>query len=168
MNVPMTLYSKLKSKTLALMGKSWFVLLWLPFVWAMMGFARLAVLMVQFKNLSLLFGSHDGISPAVPLIDECQLRRANEIRRVIHLAARYTPWVSNCFPKAIVARLLLGIYRVPYTLCFGLLRDEHTQNLKAHAWVVSGVCCVSGGQSFMVYTVVGCFGAQSWKKLQIK
>jgi len=71
------------------------------------------------------------------------------------LASRYTPWDSNCFPQAVVARGLLGLYRVPYCLFFGVRR--HQGRFDAHAWIATGPIRVTGQYSFNHYTVVGIF-----------
>lgn len=141
-----------------------FVVMWFPIVWILLGLFRAAILNLKFKNLSMLFGRSDGIDVAVPLTGETQQIRAWQIYKVIQIASKNTPWVSNCFPQAIVARLLLGLYRIPYSLYFGLCRDADTQELKAHAWVASGPVYVSGDTSFETYTVVACYGSQSWAR----
>lgn len=79
------------------------------------------------------------------------------IGRLIAMTSRYTPWDSNCFPQAVVARLLLGLYGIPYALYFGLRRDAESGELKAHAWVIAGKVAVTGGHSFNGFTVVGCY-----------
>jgi hypothetical protein len=71
--------------------------------------------------------------------------------------ARFTPWDSNCFAQAITARLLLGLYGLPYALYFGLKRDAGSMGMKAHAWVVAGRIRVTGGASFGRYTVVAMY-----------
>jgi hypothetical protein len=73
------------------------------------------------------------------------------------MAAAYTPWDSNCFSQAVTARLLLGLYKVPYVLCFGLSRYREAGVLDAHAWILAGRINVTGGNSFETYTVVGAF-----------
>jgi len=84
------------------------------------------------------------------------------IGRVVRLTANYTPWDSNCFPQAITARFLMGLYRIPYIFFFGLLRDPtNPSGMKAHAWVAAGPVPVTGGVSFGQFTVVGCFVAPS-------
>ena len=80
-----------------------------------------------------------------------------QIGRAVRLAARYTPWDSNCFPQAVVARLLLGLYGIPYALFFGLRRDPDSGAMLAHAWVAAGRVRVTGGESFGQFTVVGVF-----------
>lgn len=80
-----------------------------------------------------------------------------QIGRVVHLAARYTPWNSNCFPQAVVARLLLGLYGIPYILFLGVSRVPDTRGMTAHAWVAAGRVRVTGGAGFTQFTTVSCF-----------
>lgn len=84
------------------------------------------------------------------LLDPAQEARALQIGRLVRMTAVYTPWDSNCFPQAVVARLLLGLYGIPYVLNFGLMRDPAGGEMKAHAWVTAGA-------SFGQFTTVGCF-----------
>ncbi|WP_189641129.1 lasso peptide biosynthesis B2 protein [Paramylibacter ulvae] len=140
-----------------------FVVIWFPFSWIMMGLCRLAIITVTFRSLSRFFGALHGVEPVVPMLNKKQKHRAFQIAKLISITARNTPWESNCFPQALVARIMLGIYRIPYALYFGVKRDGTSRELLAHAWVCSGICAVSGGDdSFDEYTVVGCYGAQSW------
>ncbi len=138
---------------------SGFIKLWLAPVWLLLGVSRALILAVSFKRLAPGLGVHDGASPWVPLLNGSQERRAREIGRLIRLAARYTPWKSNCFPQAVTARVLLGLYRIPYVLYFGLTRDPEAGEMKAHAWVAAGRVPVTGGAAFGQFTVVGCFVA---------
>jgi hypothetical protein len=134
-----------------------FARLWLLPVWCILGFCKALIFIVSFRRLAVHLGHPSGTCPWVSCINASQEERAREIGRVIRLAARYTPWQSNCFPQAIAARLLLGFYRVPFTLCFGLMRDATSGEMKAHAWVTAGRVYVTGGNSFLTYTVVGVF-----------
>jgi len=93
------------------------------------------------------------------LVDGSQEQRALEIARLIRLAARHTPWNSNCFAQATAARLLLGLYHIPYVLYFGLARDAGSRKMNAHAWVAAGRVRVTGGAAFGRFSVVGCFVA---------
>lgn len=138
---------------------STFIKLWLLPVWLTLGFSRALILTLSFKRLAPRLGIHEGAAPWVPLLDSAQEACALEIGRVVRLAARYTPWESNCFPQAVAARLLLGLYGIPYVLYFGLARDPANGDMKAHAWVVAGRVRVAGGASFRQFTVVGCFVA---------
>lgn len=126
-------------------------------VWLLLGIAKALIFMVSFGRLAPRLGVSVGILPWVPLLNPEQEAQALQIGRVVRLAARYTPWVSNCFPQAVVARLLLGLYGIPYLLAFGLAREPKTREMKAHAWVTAGRIRVTGGESFPHFTTVGCF-----------
>ncbi len=133
--------------------QAWFVPAWL-----LLGAGRLLILAVPFRSLAGHLGMRAGIAPWAPLINARREAKALAISRVIRMAARYTPWTSNCFVQAVAARVLLGIHGIPYCLFFGVGRDPGAE-LQAHAWVVSGRVQVSGGESFDKFTVVGCFAA---------
>lgn len=126
-------------------------------VWVLLGLAKALIFTIPFKRLAPRFGVHAGLSPWIPLLLPSQEKKALQIGRLVRLAARYTPWDSNCFPQAVVARILLGLYGIPYALNFGLMRDATTGEIKAHAWVSAGRIQVTGGASFMQFTTVGCF-----------
>lgn len=134
--------------------------LWLIPAWFLLGFSRLVIVTVTFRRFAHWLGMHDGLAPRTPLATTRQEEQARAIGRAIKMASKVTPWTSNCFPQAITARLILGLYDIPYALYFGLQRsaqDHEAGALKAHAWVVSGRVNVTGGRSFERYTSVGCF-----------
>lgn len=134
-----------------------FARLWVLPVWLLLGVSKALIRLVSFRRLAPWLGVASGVVPWIPLATPAQEARAERIGHVIRVAARHTPWDSNCFPQAVVARLLLGLYRVPYMLCFGLQRDRDTGGLRAHAWVAAGRVDVTGGTSFDQFTVVGMF-----------
>lgn len=132
---------------------------WFIPVWLLLGLSRALILFVPFRTLASHLGRHTGVAPWVPLLDARQAARARAISRVVQMAASYTPWVSNCFPQAVTARLLLGLYGIPYCLFFGVDREAGKDGMQAHAWIVSGRIRVCGGESFDRFTVVGCFAS---------
>jgi hypothetical protein len=140
-----------------------FVLLWLVPVWAMIGLASLAILLVPMRRLGPWFGRNLGAVAFVPLASSTQRRRAEQIRTAIAVAVKYAPFRSNCYPQAIVAQALCRLYRIPYALHFGAAFDAPPggeRMLKAHAWVVSGPVALCGGnRSFRRFGVTGCFVA---------
>lgn len=145
------------SKTVSFLRKPAFTKRWFVPVWLMLGISRLLIITVTFRRLAPQLGKPVGLRAYSHILTSRQEEQALRIARVIRVAARYCPWVANCFPQAITARLLLGFYRIPYSLYFGLCRDPDTNEFKAHAWVTAGRIPVSGGQSFQHYTVVGCY-----------
>ena len=134
-----------------------FIQLWFLPLWFLLGICKALIFSVSFKRLAPFFGVPVGISASIPLLQSHQELLALNIGRAIRLAANYTPWNSNCFPQAIAARILLGLYGVPYVLSFGLMRDPTNLEVKAHAWVSAGRVSVTGGASFQAYSVVGVF-----------
>lgn len=132
--------------------QSWFVPAWL-----LLGACRFVILFVPFRKLAPHLGRHAGVAPWVPLAAPAAEARALAISRVIQLAANHTPWESNCFPQAVTARLLLGLYGIPYCIFFGVNRKPGDTSMQAHAWVASGKIRVTGGTSFGQFTVVSCF-----------
>ena len=163
-----------------------FTKVWLVPAWLALGASRTLILAVPFRTLAPRLGASQGTAAHAPLLTPAQEARARAIGRTIRLAARYTPWTSNCFPQAVVARVMLGMHGIPYAIHFGLMPQPrgdgpHVQRpeprgsgahahthapdprgaaptaMAAHAWVVAGRVPVTGGHSFGHYTVVGVF-----------
>ncbi|HXU94718.1 MAG TPA: lasso peptide biosynthesis B2 protein [Gallionella sp.] len=145
-----------------LFEQAWFI----P-VWLLLGASRLLIHIVPFRSLAPHLGKHVGSAPWVPLLDARHTITARSIRRVVEMAAKYTFWKSNCFPQAVAARVLLGLYGIPYAIFFGISRETDETAMQAHAWVVSGRIHVCGGKGFERFTVVGCFVAP-WLGRQMK
>ncbi len=135
-----------------------FVQLWFLPVWFLLAISKVLIFTIPFQRLAPRLGVRTGIAPWVPLLTPEQTHRARLIGRLVQMTARYTFWNANCFPQAIAARWLLGLYNVPYVFFFGLSRDaSDAAGMKAHAWVVAGPVRVTGGYSFHQFTVVGTF-----------
>lgn len=137
---------------------------WLAPAWVLLGISRLIINTAPFKHYAHRLGVLDGTAPRTPLITRQQEARARIISSTIKVAAKYSPWEANCFPQAMAARCLLGLYNIPYALFFGLRREADSNGnsdaenaLKAHAWIVCGPVIVTGGASFGQYQTVGCF-----------
>lgn len=137
-----------------------FTLVWLFPVWVLLGLCRLAILTVPLHRMAPFYGEDIGICPWVPLATPQEISRARDIRRTVGLAAGYSPWTANCYPQALAARVMMGIYGLPYAIHFGLRSDAGGRKIGAHAWVVCGPVPVTGGQSFGSYTVVRSFTAR--------
>jgi hypothetical protein len=161
----MSRLKKIQRKAISFLQQPSFAKRWLPLLWVILGLSRMAILCFSFRKLAPHLGHSVGIASYVPLITPKQEAKAAQIGQAIRLAARYTPWVSNCFPQAITARLILGLYGIPYTFYFGVMREANTPNYKAHAWVATGRVAVTGGNGFSHFTVVGCYSSYSQKSL---
>lgn len=131
--------------------------IWLLPAWFLLGVSRFLILFVPFRRLAARLGGVGHLAPWVPLLRARDEAVALSIARVVRTAARFTPWQSNCFPRAVAARILLGFHGVPYVLFFGVNRDAAGAKITAHAWVAAGRVQVTGGGSFGRFVVVGCF-----------
>lgn len=126
--------ARLRQKTATFLRQPPFIQAWFPAVWIILGISKGLIFTLSFRRPAPRLGRQSDIAPWVPLLTLAKERRALLIGRVVRMTARYTPWDANCFPQAIAARVLLGLYGVPYVLFFGLLRDVVTPTgLKAHA-----------------------------------
>ena len=151
---------KFNRKAISFLRQPSFTKRWLPVLWILLGLSRMAILLFSFRRLAPHLGHPRGIASYTPLLTPEQEAKAAQVGQSIRLAARYTPWVANCFPQAVTARLILGLYGIPYSLFFGVMRDPDTHEHKAHAWVTTGRVAVTGGHSFGLFTVVGCYSSQ--------
>lgn len=151
------MFALLVSKFRSFMHQPMFIKVWFLPLWLLLGACKAFIFAVSFNKIAPLLGERSGISSAIPLLRPKQEQCALNIGRAVRLAATYTPWDSNCFPQAIAARILLGLYRIPYALSFGLMRDPESSELRAHAWLSAGRINVTGGESFHAYSVVGVF-----------
>jgi hypothetical protein len=131
--------------------KGWFVPVWLG-----LGLASLGIAVVPFRHIARYLGDYRGIDTPDFAISEQQRSRALEIRRTLQWAAASAPWRADCYPQAMVARVLLGLYRLPFVLCLGLRSLEGGQ-LEAHAWVTCGEVCVTGDTGTEQYRTVGVY-----------
>lgn len=125
------------------------------------GFARALTLSLPYKQLSAFFGHRYWVLSASTLISKDQLMQAVRIRRSISLAARYTPWNSNCLTQATIAAFWCKYYKIPYLLFIGFAKkSEKPLGQDAHAWVTSGPIPITGGLSFhshqVIYTYSNC------------
>jgi hypothetical protein len=130
--------------------------------WSLLGFSRLLILLLPFRLVRRLLGEHgppDATTPGIA-VTATERARAERIGVIVQVAARHTPWKSECYPQALTARVLLGLRRIPHRVCFGLRRENDA--LVAHAWVLAGTGAgavpVVGGDG-SDYTEVGSY---SW------
>lgn len=144
-------------KALSFLRQPGFIQFWFIPLWFILGIGKALIFTVSFKRLAPYLGTSLGVTTWMPLVDSAQEARSLQIGSAVRLAARYTPWDSNCFAQAVAARLLLGLYGIPYALYFGVLRESGSSGLTAHAWVATGRVRVTGGSGIGQFTVVGVF-----------
>lgn len=91
---------------------------------------------------------------ASTIISPEKIQQARLFSRSIKLAAKYTPWNSNCLTQAIVAKFWCQRYGIPYMFFIGFAKSCKTLGKEAHAWVTAGPVAISGGHSLQSHHVV--------------
>jgi len=133
-------------------------LTWLLPLYVLSGLARLLILTVPFRRIWPFLGQHIEKTTMTPLLNPRQELIAIEMATVIRTLSKYALWTSNCFVEAVLARIVLRWYKIPYVIYFGVKTDKNSDSpLAAHAWVSAGRCFVAGGNGLRNFTVVSSF-----------
>ena len=122
---------------------------WFVPVWCLLGLTRLAKAVLPFRLIARYLGPATAPGAVVAATPDQQARAAR-IGRIVRMAARHTPWTSDCYPQALAAVLMLRLASLPYVVTFGLQRggqevDGQSADMLAHCWVTSGDTVVCGG-----------------------
>lgn len=125
------------------------------------GLARASVKLLPFRWISRFFGEPCQMLTASILITPTQIRQALVIGRSIRLAARFTPWNSNCLAQAMVAKCWCRYHKIPYLFFIGFSKSqEKSSGYDGHAWVTAGPVAITGGHGFNTYRVVLTYASQ--------
>lgn len=118
--------------------------------------ARVLVGFVPFRHIIARSSAH-AASNAVTALPTARhhIHKARHTRKVIARARRSLPFEVNCFPQALVAIYLLSLRRVPYSLFFGVRRNDGA--FQAHAWVVCGPITVCGDCASSEYQIISTY-----------
>ena len=129
-------------------------------VFVLLGGARLALRLIPFRRLARQLGRLQTETP--PDAPPDHLAQAQRIALAVARVSPHTPWTSNCFPQALVAKYWLRRRRIPTTLYLGVALtktdDAPRAEMTAHAWLRCGPLLVTGGRGHECFTVVACFG----------
>jgi hypothetical protein len=117
-----------------------------------MGIARFQVLTRPFKRIAKNLRT-TGEPEIESAIDPVVIR---QVAWALRIAARFTPWKSNCLAQGLAAWRMLKRRGLPSVLYFGVAKDE-TDQMIAHAWLRSGDYFVCGGDGSKRYAVTGAF-----------
>jgi len=129
---------------------------WIGPVWVLLGISRAASFFAPSRRLMWSHGLQQR-SFLLPLLNPAQLQKARQIRSVVALASRYTPWEANCFSQAGAVRFLFFVYGIPFSVFLGVRRHDVSGCLSSHIWIASDRVAVCGGRSFDIFSVVACF-----------
>lgn len=130
--------------------------LWFVPVWCGLALARVAKDVAPFPLIARYLGVSAGPGTTAAA-STTQQDRAARIGRTVRMAARHTPWTSDCYPQALVAVCVLRLARLPYAVTFGLQRGEQEADMLAHCWVTCGEVIVCGGHESTMFRPVATF-----------
>jgi hypothetical protein len=123
--------------------------------WILCGIARAVVKALPFRWYAYYLGQRHPKTILSTVISKSQMQHARQISRSIKLAAKYTPWTSNCLPQAMVAAFWCQRYHIPYILFIGFNPSSlKTNGFDGHAWVTAGPIAITGGDSFHSHHVI--------------
>jgi hypothetical protein len=126
----------------------------------LLGIARLALRVIPFRRLARHLGPLQTETP--PDAPPDHLAQARRVGLAIVRVSPHTPWTSNCFPQALVAKYWLGRRGIPATLYLGVALNKAAgasrSEMTAHAWLRCGPFLVTGGPGHDRYTVTARFG----------
>ncbi|MEW6364189.1 MAG: lasso peptide biosynthesis B2 protein [Acidobacteriota bacterium] len=122
----------------------------------LLGLARLALLVLPFRRLSVWLGVQ--MNDPESQIDAYDLLRAREVGDAVRSAANNMPWVGACLPQAVAAQWMLKRRRITGTLCLGVAKDgTNPEMLTAHAWLRCGDDILTGAAGHEQFAVVAEF-----------
>lgn len=131
------------------------------------GVAKVAIKLFGHKRLTPYYGHFCRMQMVSTILSKHQLQQALSLKRAISLAARYTPWNSNCLTQALVAKFWCTYKQIPYMLFIGFEKNsEKPLGENSHAWVMAGPIAISGGFSFNTHQVILSYSNINFKELE--
>jgi len=132
---------------------SWGLKILLVQAFMLLGFVRLAIMVIPFRFLALNLGKQ---MQEAPEDDYGESDYVHQISWAIQLVSRYTPWESKCLVQAITGKIFLRQRRLNNTLYLGVAKSRENK-MVAHAWLFCGKSVVTGAEGSGDFTVVGKF-----------
>jgi hypothetical protein len=131
------------------------------------GIARFLITSLPLKRLSTHFGRLYKNNKLSSILSYKQQQQAIHLRRSIQLAARYTPWNSNCLTQAMVAKFWCQQLNIPYIFYIGFAKDAEKPNgYAAHAWLTAGPVAITGKyNSFSNFHVISTYIPRSLQNI---
>lgn len=154
-------------------GKKWDIFWNIPFQqkqlffvsFLLCGLAKTAICLLSFRRLRVYFGHSCGMGVASTLVTAEQESQARKIRQAIALAAKYTPWNSNCLVRAMVAKFWCQHFNIPYMMFIGLAKKtDKPLGEDGHAWVTAGRIAITGSHCLNSHQVISSFSNLQFKK----
>lgn len=120
--------------------------------WFLSAAYRFLILYTPFSRLSKKIGTQGYETPS----DTDYRSIGREIRSVVDIIGRHTPWESKCLVCALTAKKMLNRRGYPCTLYMGVAQNSEGK-MGAHAWLRCGSTVVAGGSGHG-FAVTGIFG----------
>jgi hypothetical protein len=121
---------------------------------ALLGLARMAVLLLPFRWVARLLGKQEAQTPVQE--DAANVVHIRRIGTMVRKTSQNVPWTSKCLDQALAAKIMLARRGIATTVYFGVKNDANGR-LEAHAWLRSGTLYVTGGSIRDRFTVINTF-----------
>ena len=89
-------------------------------------------------------------------INPQEYHEVRQIRSIVLLVCKYTPWESKCLVRAMLVQYFLKRKKIATTIYLGVNKDN-LNNMKAHAWIRCGEIIVTGQYEKDHFIQVACF-----------
>ena len=121
-------------------------------------YIRLIIAFGSFKTMTRWLGHSHKCYKLSSIISEEQMNISRRISLIIKIIEKSSPWHTKCLAQAILARTILGFYRIPYVAHLGaILNSNQKMTMKAHAWIKVGNRIVTGREGHRSFTIIGTF-----------
>lgn len=112
-------------------------------------YMKLKIKIFPFKSI---VKGHDKKELTQIEISEKTYQLINKLSKIMRQVCRNLPWQSNCYNQALVASKILRWYQIPYTICFGIKKENQT--MTAHAWVIANHYNFCGTKGLEGFTII--------------
>lgn len=125
------------------------------------GVARFIICIIPLPRYSSYLGQYYDQLCMSTLLPAGQKNLALQLGRSVRLAAKYTPWNSNCLTQAMVAAFWCKRLGIPYVFYIGLCPSVGgtSTDFLAHAWVKAGPIAITGGDCFATHRVIATYSS---------
>lgn len=121
--------------------------------------ARFAQCCLPYRWTARYLGQHHHKTELCSIANAQQMQTAYRVSRFIDHVCERTLWQSQCLVRAMILRVYLERYQIPYVINVGLAKNSHNpeQPLLAHAWVSVGHIVVSGSEGYQDFTIISTY-----------
>ncbi len=111
-------------------------------------YVKCTMLFLPFSKVKIWLGKPVTIKQESGITENKEL--AIKVREAVKLCNKYAPWPTECYTRALTAKIMLKRRNVAGTLNFGFYRKDDGEML-AHAWLHSNGMLITGFCDFTKY-----------------